>query len=104
MDKAGTVLRIVELPEPCSVCGSTKATVTATDIEAPDGALLMEVSCRGCGETQLLPDELAEGRRRVLGGEDYRPTWFLKDGELIHWATPEGRRLRWQSVFPGVPS
>lgn len=80
------LIEIESLPEKCS-CGSTTGTTIRCSIQSPDGMLLKEIACEGCGKRLLIPDKIAEESRKLLG-EKYRPTWFYEPetGEIIHWA------------------
>jgi len=84
--KVGFIIEIVNLPERCD-CGGEKGIVSCISIEAPDGKLLMEVRCRGCGKKTLIPDERQEEIRKIVG-EKYRPTWYYQPetDEIVHWA------------------
>ena len=92
---------VMQLPEACDACGCDEGSVVRAGIEAPDGKLLREVACLGCGKKSLLPNELAEWSRSVRG-DDYRPTWYLtKEGKIVHRASPEGRTLRMETALGG---
>ena len=88
----GLIIEIVDLPERCS-CGSEKGSTGRVAIEAPDGKLLKEVRCKGCGKKSLIPDKLAEWQRE-REGDKYRPTWYYQPetSKIIHWSEKKGAR------------
>lgn len=77
---------IVDLPERC-VCGSEKGSLIRDRIETPNGELLAEVSCEGCGKLSLISDKLGEEVREIVG-KKFRPTWYYdpERNEIIHWS------------------
>ena len=92
---------VMQLPEACDACGCDEGSVVRAGIEAPDGKLLREVACLGCGKKSLLPDELAEWSREVAS-DKFFPTWYLTEGgEVVHWNSPEGRTRRMEAALEG---
>lgn len=80
---------IVELPQRCS-CGGKEGFVNCARIEeVPSGKLLMEVACRGCGKTSLIPDDMSEQLRKLSKGK-LQPAFYYdpETGKIEHWSKP----------------